>query len=217
MTITHIFFDIGGVLGTGGWDTRQRALAAARFQLDAEDFEQRHQEAVGMFEDGHLTLDEYLDATVFDVSRSFTRDEFTAFMLAQSQPFPETIAVARRLAATGRYRLMTLNNESAELNEYRLRHFRLIDIFTTFFSSCWLGVSKPSRRIYQLALSMSQASPDQSVFIDDREQNLPPARRLGMRTFRFTNAVQLAADLAALGIATGEMEEFVNEGRDGGP
>lgn len=113
MTITHIFFDIGVVLATNGWDEEQRALAAARFQLDPVDFSQRHREASGMLEEGRMTLDEYLDVTVFDKPRAFTRDEFKSFMRAQSEPFPETIAIARKLAGTRRYRLMTINNESA--------------------------------------------------------------------------------------------------------
>lgn len=204
MTITHIFFDIGGVLGTGGWDADQRELACERFGLDAVDLAERHQEAVGRFEEGRMTLDEYLDVTVFDMPRAFTRHDFKAFMMAQSEPFNETIGIARALAAGRRYRLMTINNESAELNVHRLRYFGLVDIFTAFFSSCWLGVAKPARRIYEVALSISQANPASSVFIDDREQNLSPARALGMRTLRYAGADRLAADLAALGIAIGD-------------
>ena len=200
MTITHIFFDVGGVLGTGGWDTQHRTMAVDRFGLDAADFDRRHQEAVGMFEEGRMTLDEYLDVTVFNESRPFAREEFKAFMRAQSEPFLETIAIARELAEGRHYRLMTINNESAELNLHRLRRFKLVEIFTTFFSSCWLGVSKPSRRIYELALTMSQANPRQSVFIDDGEQNLPPASALGMHTLRYIGPAQLATDLAAYGI-----------------
>lgn len=199
--ITHLFFDVGGVLGTSGWGTEPRERAVARFKLDAADFDRRHREVVGAWEEGRLGLEEYLDCTVFDVPRPFSRAEFTAFMLAQSRPMPDTIALARALAASGRYRLMTLNNESAELNAHRLKNFGLAPIFTAFFSSCWLGAAKPSRRIYDLALAMAQAGPAQSVFIDDREQNLTPARSLGMHVVRFTDAATLRRELAALGVA----------------
>jgi putative hydrolase of the HAD superfamily len=200
--ITHVFFDVGGVLGSSGWGSDARARAVERFGLDGPDFDRRHREVVGPWEEGRLTLDEYLDCTVFDVPREFARDEFTAFMLAQSRPHPETIAVARALAATGRYRLMTLNNESAALNAYRVREFGLVPTFTAFFSSCWLGVAKPARRIYELALAISQAEAARAVFIDDRAQNLPPARGLGMHTIRFTTTDALRRDLAALGVAS---------------
>ncbi len=97
---------------------------------------------------------------------------------------------------------MTINNESAELNQHRLEQFDLRDIFIAFFSSCWVGVLKPARRIYEVALAMSQAEPTASVFIDDRERNLEPARHLGMRTIRFTDTPSLRQDLAGLGVHT---------------
>jgi putative hydrolase of the HAD superfamily len=202
VTVRHIFFDIGGVLGSNGWDRDQRAVAAQHFDFDVAELEERHGEAVGMLEQGRMPLDEYLRCTVFYRPRPFEPAEFKAYMLAQSTPFPETIDIARALARTGRYRLMTINNESAELNQYRLEQFGLRDIFITFFSSCWIGILKPARRIYEVALAMSQAEPKASVFIDDRERNLEPARALGMRTIRFTDALRLREELAALGVHT---------------
>jgi len=95
--------------------------------------------------------------------------------------------------------MATLNNESRELNEYRIRYFGLCELFDVFFSSCWLGVRKPTRQIYERVLGMTQADPASSVFVDDREQNLAPARALGMQTIRFTSADQLSRSLAGLG------------------
>jgi putative hydrolase of the HAD superfamily len=200
VTVRHIFFDIGGVLGSNGWDREQRAAAAQHFGLDVTEVEDRHGEAVATLEQGRMPLDEYLRCTVFYRPRPFDLAEFKAYMLAQSTPFPETIELARALARTGRYRLMTINNESAELNQYRLEQFGLRDIFNTFFSSCWVGILKPARRIYEVALAMSQAEAEDSVFIDDRERNLEPARALGMRTIRFTDALGLRQELAAMGV-----------------
>ena len=201
MTITHVFFDVGGVLGTNGWDQHQRAAAAAAFGLDAAELHQRHEEAVTVWETGGMSLDTYLDRTVFYRSRPFSREDFRAFMLSQSVAFPETIAVARDLARTGRYEMMTINNESAELNAHRLRVFGLRDIFDAFFTSCWVGVLKPARQIYDRALGMSQAEPSAAVFIDDREPNLETARGLGMHTILYQDASRLRRDLAALAVA----------------
>jgi putative hydrolase of the HAD superfamily len=202
VTITHVFFDIGGVLGTNGWDREQRRAAARHFNLDLEELEDRHDESVATLEQGRIGLDEYLRCAVFYRPRSFGLEEFKQYMRDQSAPFPETIELTRGLARTGRYRLMTINNESAELNRYRLEHFGLRDIFITFFSSCWVRVLKPALRIYEVALAMSQAEPEGSVFIDDRERNLEPARTLGMRTIRYTDAAHLRQELASLGVQT---------------
>jgi putative hydrolase of the HAD superfamily len=202
VTVSSLFFDIGGVLGSNGWDRQQRAAAVRHFGLDVAELEDLHGETIAMLEQGRMDLDEYLRCTVFYRPRSFTAEDFKAYMRAQSVPYHETIDLARALARTGRYRLMTINNESAELNQYRLDRFGLREMFVTFFSSCWVGILKPARRIYEVALAMSQAEPSSSVFIDDREQNLEPARALRMKTIRFTDARRLRQDLAALGVHT---------------
>lgn len=201
MSITHLFFDIGGVLGSNAWDREQRAAAVAAFNLDATELAERHPEAAASLETGRMTLEEYLRFAVFHRPRSFTPEEFMAYMRGLSQPWPASIGLARSLAQTGRWRMATLNNESAELNVWRLRQFGLRDIFGAFFSSCWLGVAKPSPRIFELALAMSQAEPGAAVLVDDRPRNCDAARAIGMLTVHFTNVEQARADLAALGVA----------------
>lgn len=198
--IELVLFDIGGVLGSNGWDREQRARAVEHFGLDADDFQYRHEETVGDLESGRITLDEYLDVTVFCASRSFSSEQFKAFMFDQSEAWPASITVAQDVAAAGRVRMATLNNECAELNEFRIRRFALHDVFPTFFSSCWLGVRKPTHRIYERVLGMTQANPKRMVFVDDRMQNLTPAAALGMQTVHFRDAAQLRTDLQAFGV-----------------
>jgi putative hydrolase of the HAD superfamily len=197
--IDLVLFDIGGVLGSNGWDREQRGAAIARFDLDAEDFQYRHEETVGAFEAGQISLDEYLDVTVFCSARTFSRAEFKEFMFAQSVPWPASIAVARDIAASN-VRMATLNNESEALNCYRIERFGLGAIFPTFFSSCWLGVRKPTRRIYERVFGMTQARPERTVFVDDRAQNLAPAAELGVKTILFDNADQLRGTFRSLGL-----------------
>ncbi len=197
-----VLFDIGGVLGTNGWDREQRSAAIEHFHLDAEDFQGRHEEIVGALEAGQISLDEYLDVAVFCSERSFSRSEFKAFMFAQSEPWPDCIAVARELARSG-IRLATLNNESAELNEHRIDRFGLREIFPTFFTSCWIGVRKPTHAIYSRVLGMTQANPERTLFVDDRLQNLAPAAALGVGVIQFTSADQLRRDLHVRGLVSG--------------
>ena len=193
--ITHIFFDIGGVLGTNGWDREQRLAAVNRFDLDAEDFQWRHEEVVGEWEEGRISLEEYLDIAVFYTERSFSPEEFREFMCAQSVPHEDTVAIARALSKVPRFTLMTLNNESEDLNIYRIERFGISQIFEAFISSCWLGVRKPIRRFYTRALGIAHATPDTSLFIDDRQQNLTPASSLGMNVILYKSADQLRSDL----------------------
>jgi putative hydrolase of the HAD superfamily len=198
--IRHIFFDIGGVLGTNGWDREQRKLAVEKFHLDEQDFQSRHEEMVGPLEQGQISLDEYLDITVFYSRRDFSREEFRQFIFDQSKPFEDSIAIARAVSEGCRYWVMTLNNESEELNRHRIATFGLDEIFDAFLTSCWLGLRKPAQRFYNRALGVSMADPATSVFIDDRLQNITPAAALGMHTIHYESAAQLADELSALGV-----------------
>jgi len=198
--ITHIFFDIGGVLASNGWDREQRKNAVEQFGLDAADFQARHEEMVGPLEEGQISLDEYLHVTLFCVPRTFSKDEFREFMLAQSVPNAETIGIARTVAAECFHWVMTLNNESDELNRHRIDTFGLDEIFDAFLSSCWLGLRKPTRKFFDRALQIAQARPERSVFIDDRAQNIVPARELGMHTIHYQSPELLRSELGALGV-----------------
>ena len=200
MSLTHVFFDIGGVLGTNGWDREQRALARQKFGLEEDDFEHRHHQVVSEFETGAMSLEEYLDVTVFYTPRLFSREDFELHMLALSEPNAYTIEIAKHVAAAGRVRLMTMNNESAVLNVYRIERFGLRQIFLAFLSSCWLGVRKPSRVFFERALGVAQADAESSLLIDDRDQNIAPAAALGMHTIRYQNPESLARELAHYGV-----------------
>ena len=86
--ITTLFWDVGGVLLTNGWDRAARRRAAEQFHLDWEEFEDRHDLVVTDFEKGRLTLDEYLQRTVFYRSRSFSQDDFKALYLLNRSRCP---------------------------------------------------------------------------------------------------------------------------------
>jgi len=198
--VTALFWDVGGVILSNGWDRTSRAAAAKKFGFDWEEFQDRHELAFPAFETGRITLDTYLQRTIFYRARSFTREEFVNFIFAQSREYPESRAVLSSVAATGKYLLATINNEPLEINERRIHQFHLRREFKAFFSSCYLGVRKPDEGIYKLALEVTQRDPTECVFIDDRELNLECAKALGMRTVHFQNAAQLRQELAANGV-----------------
>ena len=200
VTITHLFFDIGGVLGTNGWDREQRKRALEKFSVEDEDFEHRHHQVVSEFETGAMSQEEYLDVTVFHTPRLFSREDFELYMLSLSEPNPYTIEIAKHIAKSGRVRLMTMNNESSVLNVYRIDRFGLRSIFVSFLSSCWLGVRKPSRAFFERGLAITQADPASALLIDDRDQNLAPAAALGMHTILYTDPESLARELAHYGV-----------------
>ena len=198
--ITTLFWDIGGVILTNGWDRGSRRDAAAAFNFDYEEFEDRHDLSFPAFDSGQITLDEYLGRTLFYRARSFTREEFTAFMFAQSKEYPDTRAVLADAARSGKYFIGSINNEPLELNQYRIEAFDLRRDFLVFFSSCYVRSRKPEETIFRFALEVTQRAPDQCLFIDDRPLNLESPRRLGMKVIHHQNAGQLRSELRSHGV-----------------
>ena len=198
--VSAIFWDVGGVLLSNAWDGAQRHRALTQFGLDEAEFHDRHEMLVSSFERGKISLDEYLDRTVFYRPRAFTRQALRDYMFSLSQPNVETLELARELAKGRRCLMSTINNESRELNLYRIETFGLRDIFSLFVSSCFVGLRKPEEGIYRLALEITQKPPEQCCFVDDRPLNLESATRLGMYTIRAVNAGQIRDELNKLGV-----------------
>lgn len=198
--IHAIFWDVGGVLLSNAWDHTQRMAALEHFHLDEEEFHSRHEMVVEPFECGKISLDEYLDRTVFYRSRPFTRDAFRDYMFSLSQPIPEVLDFAKALADSGKYFMGTINNESRELNQHRIEKYGLREIFRLFVSSCFVGLRKPESGIYQLAIEITQRNPAECCFIDDRAQNLECPAKLGMKTIQMQTLDQLRVELGKLGV-----------------
>jgi putative hydrolase of the HAD superfamily len=198
--ITTLFFDVGGVLATNGWDRHARRNCVESFGLDWDEYRDRHEFVADAFETGAMSIDGYLDRTVFYRDRDFTRSSFVEAMRGESQPYPEALDLIDRLASSGKYLLATLNNESRELNAHRVAAFGLDRYFSVFLTSGYLGVKKPDERIYRLALDITQRDPDECVFVDDRALNLECASLLGMTGLHFQTVTQLDTDLAELGV-----------------
>jgi putative hydrolase of the HAD superfamily len=196
--INAIFWDVGGVLLTNAWDRAQRERALEQFKLDQEEFSDRHELVVSSLERGKISFDEYLNRTIFYRPRPFAREVFKDYVFSLSQPHREVLALAEELAKSGKYFMGTINNESRELNLYRIQTFGLREIFSTFVSSCFVGLRKPEEGIYRMALEITQKSAADCCFIDDRALNLEYARQMGMHTIEMQDVEQLRRELRKL-------------------
>ena len=196
-----ILFDVGGVLLTNGWDHNERAQAAEQFHLDRPELEMRHLAYYDAWERDLTTVWTYLNQTVFYQPRSFSPQDFFAFMLSLSKPIPATaLGILGELSASHRCMLGSLNNEARETNEYRFMKFGLRDHFDVAFSSCYLGLRKPEPAIYRRVLDILGKPPERILFIDDRQENVDGAAAAGIKGLRFDGADTLRKDLIALGV-----------------
>src|SRR5208283_4607085 len=156
------------------------------------------------YEVGKLTLEEYLDRTVFYEERPFTRDQFREFMFAQSQPHPEMIELVRNLKAQHGLRIAVVNNEARELNSHRIQRFKLNEFVDFFISSCFVRFRKPDADIFRLALDVAQAPAEQVVYIEDQPMFVQIAEGLGIHGIRHTDFRSTCVKLASFGLQIDE-------------
>jgi putative hydrolase of the HAD superfamily len=198
--ITTIFFDVGGVCLTNGWNHIAREKSTKRFSIDYEELEKRHKPVFKKFEKGKLSIDEYLNEVLFYRKRNFSKKDFIEFMFSQSRAHHSTLAILEKLRTKKKYQLATINNESRELNEYRINKFGLYKYFNCFFSSCYLGMRKPEARIFSAVLNMVHKNPGDCLYIDDREENYNSAKNLGLNTILLEKPESLPARLEEFNI-----------------
>ena len=185
--ITCMFLDIGGVLLTDGWDHHARKRAATKFKLELAEMEDRHHLTFETYEEGKLTLEEYLGQVVFYQERSFTRAQFRRFMFAQSKPYPEMIELIAQLKVRYGLKIVVVSNEGRELNAYRIENFKLDGFVDSFISSCFVHVRKPDAEIFRLALDIAQVPARQVVYIENTPMFVQVAEGLGIRSILHTD------------------------------
>jgi len=198
--ITTLFLDIGGVLLSDGWDRNSRKTSAETFHLDHLDMEDRHHLNFETYELGKMTLDEYLDSVVFYKKRDFNRDEFKAFMYEQSRPQPEMITLIINLKKDYDLKIAVISNEGRELNEYRIKKYKLNEFIDFFISSSFVNLRKPDASIFRLALDVAQVDPAESIYIDNQPLFVSIAERFGMKGIWHTDLQSTTQQLNAFGL-----------------
>jgi putative hydrolase of the HAD superfamily len=202
--ITCLFLDIGGVLLSDGWDHHARKRAATHFKLNLAEMEDRHHLTFDTYEEGKLTLEDYLERVVFYRKRPFTRAQFRRFMFAPSKPYPQMIELVRALKAEYGLRIAVVSNEARELNAYRIRKFKLAGFVDSFISSSFVHVRKPDADIFRLALDIAQAPARQVVYIENTPMFVQIAEGLGIQSILHTDYRSTCARLASFGLRNEE-------------
>lgn len=198
--ITTLFLDIGGVLLSNGWGRDFRQKAIDKFHLDKKEIEQRHSIMFVTYEEGRITLDEYLDRVVFYKKRDFTFNEFRDFMFSLTTSNAEMIAFIKKIKQQYGLKIVAVSNEARELNAYRIHTFGLNSFIDFFVSSCYVHIRKPDANIFRLALDTAQVSPDEVIYIDDVQMFVDIAADLGIKSIRHTDCLSTSKALTSMGL-----------------
>ncbi len=210
--ITTLFLDIGGVLLSDGWGHEFRQLAVEKFHLDKQEMEERHSIMFVTYEEGKISMDEYLDRVVFYKKRDFSFNEFRDFMFSLTTSYPDMIAVIKKLKVQYGLKIVAVSNEARELNAYRIHAFMLNSFIDFFISSCYVHVRKPDTAIFKMALDMAQVPAEEVIYIDDVEIFTDVAADIGIKSIRHTDRLSTSEALADMGLLV-ENNKLINVSR----
>ncbi len=202
MTIKALLVDVGGVLLTNGWDSKLRKQFCQDYHIDYQEFDLNHQKFFDDFERGYIDFDTYLDKTIFNQSRPFTKESFKRAVFEAAHEHREMVNTIGKWRREGDLIVALLSNEGRELAVDRIERFQLDAIADLFLFSAFVHLRKPDLAIYQLTADILQLKNEEMLYIDDRENLVAAASSLGITSHRHLDALttqawlneQLAAD-----------------------
>ena len=111
------------------------------------------------------------------------------------RPREEMFSLVSGLRNNGYKTALLSNTEIPAMHYfYQQKH----DMFDVLVFSCWEGVKKPERKIYELALERLDSQANQSVFIDDNPRCIKGAQEIGLNAILFESAGQVKKELSLL-------------------
>lgn len=194
-----IVFDYGEVISVTPTEEDRAALTELAGG-DAEVFWPaywRHRDAL---DQGTLSIQAYWRGIERELGESWGDATIHRLWLADFRSWlsidHDTLEVLLDLKAGGT-RLALLSNAGRDFGSY-FRHGTLGDLFEQVFVSGELGTIKPSAEIFRHVMAELGVTPEETVFIDNKEANVRGAEALGISGHVFTTAIDLRAYLEAL-------------------
>ena len=195
--IQAVFFDLGGVLLRTEYQAPREHLAE-RLGMEYEDLDRLvfNSDSARKASLGEITEEQHWAEVAKKLRRPLSetealRDEFFGGDVLDLN----LVAYLRSLKP--RYKTGLISNAWSGLRAYIVSK-KFDDVFHAMTISAEVGVTKPTARIYQLALEQAQVQPEAALFVDDFIENVEGARKLGMSAIHFRDAESTLAKLKTL-------------------
>lgn len=194
--IKSVVFDWGGVLidrPTSGI----LQFFSNYFKVSKEMFNNAHKKYNDSFQKGILKEELYWDNICNDLSVK-KPDQKSLWKQAFKSAYHEkqdVINLVKILKNNG-YQTGFLSN--TEIPAMEFFHEQSYDLFNVLVFSCEEGYRKPDKEIYEITLMKLRTKPEDTLFIDDRKENIRGAKSLGIQAILFNNINQLRESLESL-------------------
>jgi putative hydrolase of the HAD superfamily len=196
-----VIFDYGEVLCRPP-KAHQIEAIARMFDLSPEQYRAFWGRNRDQFDRGDLSAEEYWRKFAEDAGKAIDaeglRDLAARDVAMWSDVNPEMIAWIEELSRAG-IKTAILSNMHADMADYARRNFRWLVGLNCVTLSAEVRSIKPHPEIYEHCLRGLNASPAETLFIDDREVNVKAAQELGIQGIQFKSLPQLRRELKAAG------------------
>jgi putative hydrolase of the HAD superfamily len=194
MHITAIFFDLGNVL----FEVHHQALyegVASESELEPHSVRDllRSSDLVSRFRLGKIEARSFFSGLKRELCFHGPEERLASLWCAIIRPIPENFACVYKLHPL--YRLGVVSNTNEAHCRYLEANFEVLDCFETRIYSHLAGLEKPSPEIYHLALRSLGVLAEESLFIDDKEENVATAEALGFQVLHLTDPSSLPVQL----------------------
>ena len=184
--IKALIFDCFGVLY---WDDLNRI-----YNLVGEDNFQALNDLIHAFDHGYIVSQDFL-AQIAALAGVEATDVAKAMQDKQS---PNQALMDRLVELRQTYKVGLLSNMGSDTFDSVFNEQQRRDMFDDVLISSEVGLIKPSRDLYELALERLGVAADETVFIDDRMANVEGAAVLGMHTILFTSNKQFEVEFGRI-------------------
>ncbi len=150
------------------------------------------------FERGDLTEEEYRKITNENLGMNLSEKDFdeglTALYLDETDDIKFLLKELKK-----NYRIIALSNTNIiHKRIWREKYKDTMDEFEKIFSSHEINTRKPETEPYLIALNYLKMKPEEVIFLDDKPENIEPAKTLGMKTITVKSPAQMRNELKTL-------------------
>jgi putative hydrolase of the HAD superfamily len=157
-----------------------------------------HSDIGQAFDTGRITPRGFYEKALEVLQAALSYEDFFALYSDVFVPNPRVVETLDRLKP--RYRMVMLSNTDVMRFGFIKDRFPEVLLFDEYVLSYEVGHMKPESRIYEVAVSMAVASPNECLFIDDRRENIEAAQKQGIQAVHFKEDTDLEAALRKMGL-----------------
>jgi putative hydrolase of the HAD superfamily len=180
-------FDMGGVVAA---NTDVFPSVFNHLKITAEQFHVFVGSSLGRLMDGQISADEFWMHFSSRSGNNVSEDLFAKFFNPHLDL--EVVAILKQLKNNAR--VVCGTNTFDSHYDYLMRD-GFYELFDAVYASNKLGVSKPNRDFYRYILSSEGVKAEDTVFIDDIQENVIAAEKLGIHAIWFKDALSLRSDI----------------------